>query len=190
MISADAAGEAARLGQQAVRIEPMKMTHTLLQRASGIDGAVLLDTAGNCHAIGVILDGMATPRGTPSRGSRYNSAIRYVYSQGNCVAVVVSEDGMIDLVPDLMPRIRRADLTDALEDLRNVASQERVHPKNLSKVHDWFLGHRFYLSPEQCVEVNALVKQGMDRYPEDGMKVEYGAFTPSPDMNDSYLIDD
>jgi hypothetical protein len=190
VISAAAAAEASRLEKQAVRIEPVKMSTSLLSRASGIDGAVLLGTTGNCHAIGIILDGMASPRGTPARGSRYNSAIRYVYSQVNCVAVVVSEDGMVDVVPNLMPRIRRSELKRALEDLRRVAGQKEVHPRDLSRVRDWFLGHRFYLTSEQCEEVNQLVKQGMDRYPEGTCRVEHGPFSPNPDMQESYLLDD
>ena len=46
----------------------------LIERISGIDGAVLLDRDCKCHAIGVILDGMASQSGDPSRGARFNSA--------------------------------------------------------------------------------------------------------------------
>jgi hypothetical protein len=50
-------------------------------------------------AIGAILDGLATDAGYPSRGARYNSAIRYVASSSHaCLAIVVSEDGMINVV--------------------------------------------------------------------------------------------
>ena len=50
--------------------------------------------------MGVILDGKSRPnRGTPTRGARYNSAVRYVESSPYpCLAVVVSEDGMVDIV--------------------------------------------------------------------------------------------
>ena len=52
-----------------------------------------------CYSIGVILDGKATGRGTSTRGARYNSAIRYVESSPYpCMAIVVSEDGMVDVI--------------------------------------------------------------------------------------------
>ena len=42
---------------------------------------------------------MAQGKGDPSRGARYNSALRYLQSiEGDCIAVVVSEDGGVDIV--------------------------------------------------------------------------------------------
>jgi len=67
---------------------------------TAIDGAVLLDPDAYCYSIGVILDGKAAPgRGTSTRGARFNSAIRYVEtSPYPCLAIVVSEDGMVDVI--------------------------------------------------------------------------------------------
>jgi len=66
---------------------------------TAIDGAVLIDPGNRCHAIGAILDGLASEAGDPSRGARYNSALRYVAASLHaCLAIVVSEDGMIDVV--------------------------------------------------------------------------------------------
>jgi DNA integrity scanning protein DisA with diadenylate cyclase activity len=60
---------------------------------------VLIDPHGTCYAIGAILDGLATEKGDSSRGSRYNSALRYVESSDYpCLAVVVSEDGLVDVI--------------------------------------------------------------------------------------------
>jgi hypothetical protein len=40
-----------------------------------------------------------TSKGDPSRGARYNSAVRYVEScKTPCMIIVVSEDGIIDLL--------------------------------------------------------------------------------------------
>jgi hypothetical protein len=80
IISGEAAAEALRLKDQATTIEPRLLSRELLAHLTGIDGAVLLDSNGQCHAIGVILDGQATPQGDPGRGARYNSAVRYVQS--------------------------------------------------------------------------------------------------------------
>ena len=100
VISSDAAGEAVRLEKQALRIRPLKLSRDQLAPGTSIDGAILLDATASCHAIGVILDGHASPSGTPSRGARYNSAVRYVGEKKNCVAIVVSEDGTVDVVPN------------------------------------------------------------------------------------------
>ena len=100
VITNDAEEEAARLGGQSTRIKPVKVTAPDMELRTSIDGAVLLGQEGVCHAVGVILDGIATGVGDSSRGARYNSALRYVEGRTHCMAVVVSEDGMIDLVPD------------------------------------------------------------------------------------------
>ena len=47
----------------------------------------------------MILDGRASGRGDSARGARYNSALRYVESSDHpCLAVVVSEDGLVDVI--------------------------------------------------------------------------------------------
>ncbi|MCI1185981.1 DNA integrity scanning protein DisA nucleotide-binding domain protein [Hymenobacter sp. DH14] len=100
VISAGAAQEAQRLTRQCFRVVPRIMTPTVLRLVTNIDGAVFVEPNGICHAIGAILDGLATEKGDSSRGSRFNSALRYVNSSKYPVlAVVVSEDGWIDLLP-------------------------------------------------------------------------------------------
>jgi len=101
VISPDAKSEVERLSSQATAIEPRRLDDKLLEHLTPIDGAILLDSHGFCHAIGVILDGDATNRGDPARGARFNSAIRYVESvkdRAPALAVVVSEDGGVDFV--------------------------------------------------------------------------------------------
>ncbi|MDE0228621.1 MAG: diadenylate cyclase [Spirochaetaceae bacterium] len=103
IVAKEAAAEASRLAGQGTRIAPTVLTPNLYHQASGMDGAVIVDPHGTCHAIGVILDGPATPDGTASRGARYNSAVRYVCSSHVArLAVVVSEDQTVDVIPVLM----------------------------------------------------------------------------------------
>ncbi|GAA4349101.1 diadenylate cyclase [Hymenobacter saemangeumensis] len=100
VITTGAAQEAQRLSRQGFRVVPRIMTPSVLRLVTNIDGAVLIEPNGMCHAIGAILDGLATEKGDSSRGSRYNSALRYVNSSTYPVlAIVVSEDGWIDLLP-------------------------------------------------------------------------------------------
>lgn len=81
-------------------ITPVLVTPELLARASRIDGGLLLDPAGHCCAIGVVLDGEASDDCQPSRGARYNSAVRYVHgSPSRRMAIVYSDDQTLDVVP-------------------------------------------------------------------------------------------
>lgn len=100
IISGDAKGEAKRLNNQSTRIKAAKLNESLVGNVTSIDGATLLDIDGTCYAIGVILDGKAVSDETSERGARYNSAVRYVKrSKDKCVAVIISEDGMVNLYP-------------------------------------------------------------------------------------------
>jgi hypothetical protein len=99
VVAREAASEASRMGGQALAFHPIALTPERVRLLTAIDGAVLVDVAGGCHAAGVILDGRASRRGDPARGARFNSAIRYVdASESPCVALVISESGSVDLV--------------------------------------------------------------------------------------------
>jgi hypothetical protein len=101
VVSARAAEEAERLSSQCTRVEPVVLSDDMVRRVTSIDGAVLLDDEGRCHAVGVILDGRATEKGRPARGARYHSATRYVSDAASpTIAVVVSEDGRVDVLPE------------------------------------------------------------------------------------------
>lgn len=101
VITTLAATESQRLIKQATAIEPFPLTNELIPLVTSIDGAVLIDLDGTCHAIGVILDGLANEKCTSARGSRYNSGVRYAYQEGtnDRVVIVKSEDGMVDVLP-------------------------------------------------------------------------------------------
>ena len=99
VITTEALAEADRLKLQCTLIEPVPLTPLITRLVTSIDGAVLLDPEGYCYSIGVILDGRASGRGDSTRGARYNSALRYVESSDYpCLAVVVSEDGLVDVI--------------------------------------------------------------------------------------------
>ncbi len=157
VISAGAAEEAERLQAQCTRIEPIAPDDRLLGLITAIDGAVLVDMAGRCYAIGVILDGVASSKGTPARGARFNSAVRYVeYTSHSCLAVVISEDGTIDLVPDLPPEVPRDSIEAVISTLRNLARADRPDPRTFQRCMEWLSDHRDYLWPQACAEINSL----------------------------------
>ncbi|HEY0319229.1 MAG TPA: diadenylate cyclase [Solirubrobacterales bacterium] len=101
------------LGAKA-RNAPPRLASDVLRAMTSIDGAVLVTPDGACHAVGVILDGLATGDGHSARGARYNSAIRYLKGNGaGSLVIIVSEDGSIDLRPNLKRRLHREDVAGA-----------------------------------------------------------------------------
>lgn len=95
------------LKKQAILINKTEIDSKYIKHLTSIDGAIYFDIDGKCHAIGVILDGRANENiGDSSRGARYNSAYKYFNklqedSNKKCVIVVISEDGMVDIIPEV-----------------------------------------------------------------------------------------
>ena len=104
IITTEAEQETARLAAQSTVIEPVEITKEIIYHVSNVDGAIFISPDGIIHSFGVILDGKATENGNSTRGARYNSAIRYVDGESsrnvNCLALIVSEDGYVDLYPN------------------------------------------------------------------------------------------
>jgi len=131
--ASDAAAEAERLELQGSRIVPTLLTDELLDRAADIDGAILIAPDGVCHAIGVILDGPVNAACTPSRGGRYNSAVRYVSDAPGRLAFIVSDDQTSDVVPLLRPRVSNAAIEEADPGKLPWAAHVRAGPRLLSR---------------------------------------------------------
>jgi hypothetical protein len=184
VVAADAAEEAKRLTAQGTSIEPTLVTTELLSRVSGIDGTTVLDPHGICHAMGVILDGVATPDRTPSRGSRFNSGLRYVNS-GNArrLAIIVADDDTVDIIPLLRPRIKRNDVE------LNVSKLERATLDNYHKPRNWLEENCFYLNGEQCERVNAALDR-IEALPREVGEIVISTprFEPNALMDDSYFV--
>ena len=125
VVTPDAAAEAGRLQATSLPIEPVTLTEPLALTFAGIDGATLCDARMQVHAIGVILDGLATEKGDPARGARLNATLRYVESSpGRRCAMVVSEDGGIELLPKLKPAVHPEERRAALAELARLADDD------------------------------------------------------------------
>ena len=191
IISDDAKGEAERLNNQSIKIRPTALDEPLARNVTSIDGATLLDITGTCHAIGVILDGKAVSSETSGRGARYNSAVRYVEkSEGKCVAVIISEDGMVDLYPILLPRIRRSEIVKHIEELRLISNVNISGESKFYAIMHWLVTHAFYLSLEQCNEINQIKNEWHEKvYKDASAPSAFKDLHPDPKMNDSYFLD-
>jgi hypothetical protein len=189
VVTTAAAQEAQRLAPQALAIDPQMIGSRMLRSLTRIDGAVLLTPDGTCHAVGVILDGIATGVGDPGRGARYNSAVRYTAaSSAPCLIVIVSDDGMIDVHPELAPRVRPEDVEQALFDLETIAAAEEVDLETFYAARERLRLFAFYLSEGQCERANEVVaKVEQQRFAETGMRLAVVPFAPDPRMNDSFF---
>ncbi|EQB0490344.1 hypothetical protein ACYAQ7_002537 [Vibrio alginolyticus] len=185
VVAEDAESEAKRLSKQGTRIQPTRLTEQLFQCASRIDGTILLDPYGYCHAIGIILDGEATEQCTPSRGSRYNSGIRYVQSSlSRRMAIVVSDDRTVDIIPRIRKLVSRSKID------KYISIFEGSTANNYHDSRNWLDSHRFYINAEQCVRINKVIDRIESLTKEScGIHIVTERFQVHPEMNDSYLTD-
>jgi hypothetical protein len=161
VVAADAKQETERLAQQGTAIEPALLTDSLLRCVSGIDGSIILDPTGVCLAIGVILDGPATPECTPSRGSRFNSGLRYVRAgTSRRLAIVVSDDHTVDIIPTLRPIVCKSQIEEEIRKLESATLENYHKPRN------WIDQHRFYFDESQCARANATLDR-IEKLPRD-----------------------
>jgi hypothetical protein len=195
VVSPEAASEASRLQKQCIRVEPVQLTPELMRMVTAIDGAVLIAQDGVCYAIGVILDGLASDKGDPSRGARYNSAIRYIESRMiPCLAIVISQDGSINLVPNLKPQVRRTSLLEAVARLQTLSDSEKIDIRQFNLLMGWLREHEFYLSGEMCDEINSIrraIDSRIDMEWKSGIvRLVHEDLTPSTELDESYFMDE
>ncbi len=197
VISEQAESEAARLKTQALKVTPFRLTKEIIPQVTSIDGAVLIDPQGCCHALGVILDGLASPKCSPDRGSRYNSAIRYVFGRKEslgrfeAIAIVKSEDGKVNIFPDLMPQIEHRKIQEKIDRLRGISNQEETDMDALRMVMDELQAYQFYLTANECQEITALEAQATRKKPPSRLFFHSDTLlSPHPDMDDSYYLAD
>jgi hypothetical protein len=186
VVHRDAAIEALRLVPQALIIELAVLSGSALRAMTNIDGAVLVSPDARCHAVGVILDGHATGTGDVSRGARFNSAVRYRKGAGDdCLVIIVSEDGMINLLPDLNRRVQRSEIERALAD-HEAASQGEVNFEEFFRHDEHIVALAFSLNAGHCDQVNAARGRVEDyRWSISQMRVTQGELAADPAMNDS-----
>ena len=192
IISNEAEKESLRLANQSTKIEPTMLNESLIRNVTSIDGAVLLDSNGICHSIGVILDGIVVPnKGTSERGARYNSAVRYVENnKKKCVAIIISEDGTVDLYPTLLPIIKKSEIEKHLDDLRVISSEDVLEDDKYMSTMNWFEKHEFYLSQDQCDEINKIKLKCNKKERKDPYRVFvlWNDLKQNPEMDDSYFM--
>lgn len=189
VVHPDASAEGERLLPQAYTVEPTRLGPGAFHALTNIDGAVLVSPDGLCHAVGVILDGAATGTGDISRGARYNSAIRYLAGSGKgSMVIIVSEDGRIDILPQLARRLRRATVDRAVEQLVTAAHEGDDYEK-VARLDARVASLEFYFDAAQCEAVNA-AREAVEqrRWAEERVRMQVVPISPHPAMDDSYFL--
>jgi hypothetical protein len=198
VVHSAAAEEAERLAPQALAISPRQLDPTSLVSLTAIDGAILVAPNAECHAVGVILDGLAVAGlGDSSRGARYNSAVRYHQGadHGSTLIVIVSEDGMINLLPNLRRRVSRRAVEGAVAALVS-SSADPVDFEQSAEKAAHVRSLAFYLSKEQTVRANdafEVIEQARERSLRPGetgiTRISFDELEPYSEMNDDYFAD-
>ncbi|MDR2725884.1 MAG: diadenylate cyclase [Candidatus Adiutrix sp.] len=203
IFSDNAAKEAARLKSEGFAVIPFEVTAENVAAYSVIDGAVLLDQDCRCHAFGVILDGDSIgDKADASRGARYNSALRYFEKRRSCgdrlCLVILSDDGMLDIVPILKPKVKRSRIDALMIRLMNITSQGEI---DLDQYFDCLFELKqfdFCLPPD----VLALIDEGLEKSLEPGdgyFQIDplsrvgltgLELLTHDPDTGESFFLDD
>ena len=190
VVSHDPEKEVGRLGGEAVPLSPDHLDVSDVVSFGGVDGAVVLGPDGRCHAFGVILDGIAEGRGDPARGSRFNSAIRYQHTMARkSLLVVISDDGRMDLIPNLMPRVHQSEVEAAVDDFCAACLEDRVDGERFALTYERVRKLSFYLNEDQCQRVNDYYANEMCRRREAGENTASGSpLRPHSDMDDSHFL--
>ena len=188
IISSAAEAEASRLAPQATRTTPKLLTPQAMDHLTNMDGGVLIDPQGRCHAIGVILDGTASGNGDPARGSRYNNAVRYLGSNPPpAVVLSFSSDGDITILPVLRPRRRQGDIETLVQRYETACSARPPRQQAISTAEQRINDVRFYLSAGQCTRINN-ARADLNAWRRANGEIQHITpdLTPDPGMNDSY----
>ena len=191
VVSKDPEAETARLSGQGMPIDPDYLELGAIVRLSSVDGAVILGPDGRCHAFGVILDGVANEDGDRARGSRFNSAVRYQSMEtAGSMIIVISDDGTIDLLPRLMPRVDEREVAAAVDAFCEYCDSLLVEAEEFERLYERIKRLAFYLNDEQYCRVNEKHEQEMERRTESGgVRITGRNLEPDPRMNASYFLD-
>lgn len=192
----DAADEARRLRNQCIGIKPVKLDASLLINLCSIDGAVIIDLDGFAYAKGAILDGIVGFAGDASRGSRYNSALTYHEHRGwekPTMIVVISEDGMVDVIPTLMPQIMHSEITRMISVLEDLNMPEKFSRTAFYKIMTLLQNRQFYLTAAECQHINRLKTEleALD-HSSGGYTywIKHEDFIPNRLMNERYYLEE
>jgi hypothetical protein len=121
--------------------------------------------------------------------------VRYHGTQGKDVLIIiVSEDGMINIMPNLRRRVSRARIEEVIVAVRSAAADAIAGrtPTYEAFFRQWrhLESLAFYLTEEQCLLVNE-IRSNLEahRTETSAMTLGWNPLCVDPLMDDSYLTD-
>ena len=192
IICKNAKSESERLKNRCFKVQPKFLTPSDLILLMRIDGGIMIDQFLNLHAYGVLLDGKVSKKGDNSRGSRFNSAITYfeAYESTNpTMIIVISDDGMLNIIPNLKPQIDHLKIKEAIQIMKDLENPHNYNHEKFIETVEWLNFHRFYLTKLECEKLNLSNKKISEHIlPSRKMFFSYGDYIFNEDMNDSYYL--
>ena len=107
------------------------------------------------------------------------------------IAIVISEDGGVDVVPDPPPAIKRSSISAAIEELEAISKSEQIARRRYNELYDWFRMHRFYLLNDDCRRINIAVQEIEKGFDKEGRTIWISreSFNPDPRMDPSFFYE-
>lgn len=105
------------------------------------------------------------------------------------MAIVISDDGTVDLIPPLMPKISQTEVEEAVQSYCDYSGQEDNDDEEWTKLDEEVRRLGFYLNLTQCSRVNDAYKLEMRvRSAHNKTLPHREPLQPNPYMNKSYFI--
>ncbi len=106
------------------------------------------------------------------------------------MVIVISDDGTVDLIPNLRPRVAGREVEKAVQNFCDYSGIKGNDGEKWAQLNEQVESFFFYLNEEQCNRVNEAYKKEMDmRMEAGGIKLTRRPLLPNPEMDDSYFLD-
>lgn len=108
------------------------------------------------------------------------------------MAFIVSEDGGIDRIPHLKPRVSRAELDEAIANVKSAVESGHAS-RHAFQCIEWLEKHRFYLLESDCVQLNSLVPRVEELWQasaESEIRIVRAKFTADPAFDPAFYYSD
>ena len=103
--------------------------------------------------------------------------------------VIQSEDGMIDIVPNLRPQISRREIKLKIEQLERLAAIEEPDTVEFNRLMRWLDDRRFYMTNKSCKRIESSREAVEPRFASETFRIIIPKFKRHSELNKSYFLD-
>ena len=99
------------------------------------------------------------------------------------MAIIVSDDKTVDLVPFLRPQISRQEIEARIQSFEKASTEDYHADQN------WLHERRFYIREPEATRINAVLDR-LNKAPREVGEIRYlvSRFVPSSEVDDSYYL--